>query len=773
MNKSLIFSFLLGIFSILQLPGQEPLSIIPLPVEAKRLNGIFLLGNNTRIAVGPASTALAPVAEHFAGFCRQSAGLELAVEMQAIDNNTINFVLDGRIEGEEAYHLDISPAKITISASAPAGAFYAVQTLRQLLPPAFETAGRSGEKLSWTIPAVRIQDAPRFPYRGMHLDVARHFFPVEFIKRYIDLLAMHKFNRFHWHLTEDQGWRIEIKKYPKLQEVAAWRKETLVGHYSDQPHQFDGKRYGGYYTQDEVREVVRYAAERHITVIPEIELPGHSLAALAAYPELACTPGPFEAATKWGIFEEVYCPKEETFEFLENVLTEVMALFPSEYIHIGGDECPKTRWEACAHCQAMIKREGLKDEHELQSYFIRRIERFLNSKGRQIIGWDEILEGGLAPNATVMSWRGISGGIAAAKQGHNVIMTPTSHCYLDYYQDIGPAEPLAIGGFLPLEKVYSYEPVPEELTEAEARFILGAQGNVWTEYMPTEGKVEYMAFPRAIAIAELTWTPKEKKNFDGFAARLARHFARLDAHNVNYSRAFFGIKAETKPQGAGKVAVSLSTMHPTGQIRYSTVEGLMGNQSPLYTEPVILDQPMILHAAVFEKGKEVSPLFTMQFEPHLAAGRSITLTPLPSPSYNLGGPQALVNGVAGSNTRYGDREWLGWSGKDLEAVIDLGEVMPIAQVQMRFFNGPGQWIYLPRSVEVWLSNDGQKYKRAGRFLKFPQETKERTFSPSIAMKKNTRARFVRVQVQRHGIIAAGRQGAGHEAWLFVDEIRVK
>ncbi len=772
MYKTISISLFFAVCSSLSLSGQEPFSIIPLPVHMEAREGKFLLGSNTRVALAPGSSELTVVADFWAAFCKSAAGLELQSAATARDYNLIEFAIDKNMENPEAYRLEISPQRISISARAPEGAFYAVQTLRQLLPTAFETAGAAGENLSWLVPAALIEDAPRFPYRGMHLDVGRHFFPVEFIKRYIDLLAMHKFNRFHWHLTEDQGWRIEIKKYPKLQEIAAWRKETLVGHYSDQPHQFDGKRYGGYYTQDEVREVVRYAAERHITVIPEIELPGHSLAALSAYPELACTPGPFEAATKWGIFEDVFCPKEETFEFLQNVLSEVIALFPSEYIHIGGDECPKTRWQACAHCQALIQKERLKDEHELQSYFIRRIERFLNSKGRQIIGWDEILEGGLAPNATVMSWRGISGGIAAAKEGHKVIMTPTSHCYLDYYQDISPAEPLAIGGYLPLEKVYGYEPVPEELTPDEARFILGAQGNVWTEYMPTTKQVEYMAFPRAIAIAELTWTPKEKKNFDDFSARLARHFARLDAHMVNYSRALYNIKADIRPHSPGKVEVNLSTLHPSGQMRYRTA-GDLDAQAPAYSEPIVLDSPVTLQAMVFDGARAVSAPFAMRFEPHLAAGRPIVVNPLPSPSYNLGGPQALVNGVAGSNIRYGDREWLGWSGKDVEATIDLGAVISVAQVQMRFFNGPGQWIYLPRGVEVWVSNDGQKFKRAGRFVQFPQGSNEKTFSANVALKKKSQARFIRVQMQRHGIIAAGRQGAGHEAWLFVDEIQVK
>ena len=373
----------------------------------------------------------------------------------------------------------------------------------------------------------------------MHLDVARHFMPVEFIKRYIDLMAMHKMNRFHWHLTEDQGWRIEIKQYPRLTEVGAWRDSTLVGHYGSGV--YDGERHGGFYTQEEVREVVAYAQERFITVIPEIEMPGHSSAALAAYPELGCEPEKkYHVQSTWGVFEDIYCPSETTFTFLENVLTEVMALFPSEYIHIGGDEAPKDAWRKSELAQQVIQREGLADEHELQSYFIRRIEKFLNKHGRQIIGWDEILEGGLAPNATVMSWRGIQGGIEAARQQHNVIMTPGSHCYLDHYQANPDTEPLAIGGFTTLEKTYSYEPTPAELSEEEARYILGAQGNIWTEYMHSGEKVEYMAYPRATALAEVVWSPKEKRNWTDFWRRLQTHFKRLDALGVNYADHYEG-----------------------------------------------------------------------------------------------------------------------------------------------------------------------------------------------------------------------------------------
>jgi hexosaminidase len=426
-----------------------------------------------------------------------------------------------------AYHLEIKPMQIHISASGGQGLFYALTSLYQLMVGAEDGS----------IDAMRIKDEPRFQWRGMHLDVARHFFSVAEVKRYIDYLALYKMNTFHWHLTEDQGWRIEIKKYPKLTEVGAYRKGTMVGHYRDQT--WDNLRYGGFYTQDDIREVVAYAADRFITVVPEIEMPGHSLAALAAYPELACTEGPFEVATSWGVFEDVYCPKEETFEFLENVLLEVMELFPSTYIHIGGDEVPKRRWKECSYCQELMAREGLADEEELQSWFIRRIERFLNSHGRQIIGWDEILEGGLAPNAAVMSWRGTQGGIEAAREQHYVVMSPGSPCYFDHYQaQPTEDEPIAIGGFNPLDKVYAYEPIPAELNATEARFILGAQGNVWTEYMKTFDHVEYMALPRMAALAEVLWTPPAQKEYTDFLHRLKINTQILDFYGANYARHF-------------------------------------------------------------------------------------------------------------------------------------------------------------------------------------------------------------------------------------------
>jgi len=423
----------------------------------------------------------------------------------------------------EAYRLTTSDEGILVSGNSGRGLFYGVQTLLQLLPT--EVYGPKGLRgiSGLMIPAVQIEDEPRYAWRGMHLDVGRHFFPVEFIKKYIDMLAMHKMNVFHWHLTEDQGWRIEIKKYPKLTEIGSLRKDK------------NGGTYGGFYTQDQIREVVAYARSRFIDVMPEIEMPGHSVAALAGYPELSCTGGPFEVRTAWGVSEDVYCAgKEATFEFNQNVLAEVVDLFPFPFIHIGGDECPKVRWEKCPDCQKRIKAEGLKDEMELQSYFIRRIEKFLESKNRRLVGWDEILEGGLAPSATVMSWRGVNGGIEAAKMGHDVIMTPTSHCYFDFYQGDPQFEPRAIGGYLPLEKVYSYEPTPEGLTPEEAKHVLGAQGNVWTEYIPDQKQVEYMALPRMSAMAEVVWSPVKVHDYEKFTHRMVRQYQRFDQLGYRY-----------------------------------------------------------------------------------------------------------------------------------------------------------------------------------------------------------------------------------------------
>jgi len=439
---------------------------------------------------------------------------------------------------KEKYELNVSPGNITIKAdSGGAGFFYALQTLVQLLPPQEIKSLKLAPQKTFSIQCLSIKDEPRFQWRGMHLDVCRHFFPVSFVKKYLDLLAQYKINTFHWHLTEDQGWRIEIKKYPGLTSVGAWRKGTMVGSYKNQ--KYDTIRYGGFYTQEQIKEVVAYADKLHITVIPEIEMPGHSLAAIAAYPWLSCSGKKQEVAKGWGVFDDVYCTKDSVFNFLQDVLDEVITLFPGKYIHIGGDECPKTRWKTCKTCQDVIKKAAIKDEHELQSLFIKRIENYLNSKGKQIIGWDEILEGGLAPNAAVMSWRGTAGGIAAAKQKHNVVMSPGKPCYFDHYQSKNKAaEPLAIGGYNPVDSIYLYDPVPSVLSKEEQQFILGAQANVWTEYIISEKQVEYMAMPRMCALGEILWTPKENKNMADFKTRLKLHCKMLDNQQINYAKHF-------------------------------------------------------------------------------------------------------------------------------------------------------------------------------------------------------------------------------------------
>jgi hexosaminidase len=525
-------------------PPRYPL--VPWPAQLTPADGRFPLRADARIVLSdPGSAELREIAGVLQDSVVTSTGQHLTIaerKSSKAARGAIALVIDAKAAtGPEGYTLTVTPAGATIVATEARGLFYGVQTLRQLLP--------RGEGTTPGIPAVAITDRPRFRYRGLHLDVGRHLFPVEFIKRYIDLLSSYKLNTFHWHLTDDQGWRIEIKRYPRLTEIGSVRKQTVVDHARTRPQRFDGTPYGGFYTQEEIREVVAHARKRYVTVIPEIELPGHSAAAIAAYPELACTPGPFEVGQTWGIFEDIFCPKEETFEFLQNVLAEVIDLFPSEYIHIGGDEAPKKRWEESPVAQEVMRREGLADAHALQSYFVRRIEKFVNARGRRIIGWDEIAEGGLSPTATVMYWRdrkdaGV--GVAldqdpmrlATSLGNDVIMTPSESFYFDYYQ-VDPiagheGQPLAASRLTPLEKVYAYEPVPADLTPEQARHIIGAQGNVWTEYMKTPDQVEYMTYPRAMALAEVVWSTKEARDFASFVARARVNVKVLDELNVRY-----------------------------------------------------------------------------------------------------------------------------------------------------------------------------------------------------------------------------------------------
>jgi hexosaminidase len=518
----------------------EP-AVIPRPSEMTTGRGVFRLTARTTIVADRGDSM---VARRLARDLAPATGFTLPVQVGSSAPTSGSRIVFRRTAardtslGAEGYRLDVKPGVVTITSATPAGAFYATQTIRQLLPPAiFREATVSGA--SWTLPAVTIVDRPRFSWRGMHLDVSRHFMPKEFVKKYIDLLALHKMNSFHWHLTDDQGWRIEIKKYPRLTEVGGWRKQTLVGHVTGDSSTwvYDRKAHGGFYTQDDVREIVAYARERFVRVVPEIEMPGHSQAVIAAYPSLGNVGDTVSVWGSWGVSPYILNPSDTTIAFMKDVLTEVMSLFPGTFIHVGGDEAIKPQWKASSRAQNRIKALGLKDENELQSWFITKMDSFITSKGRRMIGWDEILEGGLAPNAVVMSWRGTAGGLAAARAGHDVVMTPGSHTYFDHYQSRSTElEPLAIGGFLPLDSTYAYDPVPAELEPQFVKHILGTQGQVWTEYIEGPKNVEYMAFPRVAALAEVLWTPKGRKNFVDFSVRLTRHLDRLEALDVNFRR---------------------------------------------------------------------------------------------------------------------------------------------------------------------------------------------------------------------------------------------
>ncbi len=514
-----------------------PFALIPLPKSAVPGRGSFAVTPTTVIA---ADNALKLLGRQLSSMLAPATGFDLPVKTGgASGGSSIALRRQPSLErtlGPEGYRLEVKPKGITISAATEAGVFYGIQTLRQLLPPEIFREARVNNVV-WNVPAVSIEDTPRFSWRGAHLDTARHFMPKEFVKKYIDLMAIHKLNRFHWHLTDDQGWRLEIRKYPKLTEVGAWRKETIVGRQTSDLSNaaFDGKRYGGFYSQDDVREIVAYAAERFITVIPEIEMPGHSQEVVAAYPEHGSTDQPTETRTHWGISPFLLKPDDATVRFMQDILTEVLDLFPGPWIHVGGDEANKTQWKASPEIQARIRDLGLKDENELQSWFIRQMDSFLTSHQRRLIGWDEILEGGLAQNATVMSWRGVDGAVAAARAGHDAVLTPTSNTYFDYYQARpNTNEPLAIGGFLPLDRVYTWEPMPQALLPAEQKHILGVQGQIWTEYIENPKAVEYMAFPRLTALAEVAWTSTSQRDIDEFRSRLATHVLRLRILDVNF-----------------------------------------------------------------------------------------------------------------------------------------------------------------------------------------------------------------------------------------------
>ena len=737
--------------------AQNPLPLIPQPKELTPNKGTFTLNQGTLLLV--ATSESDAEIELFNQFLQSNYGFQLKKTNNSKSLlNTIQIQVENPKGNDSgSYQLDVKAQHVRIAAKSNLGLFYAFQTLQQLFPLEKGSA--------FKIPCLSIKDQPQFQWRGMHLDVCRHFFPTEFIKKYIDYLALYKMNTFHWHLTDDQGWRIEIKKYPNLTEVGTWRNGSMIGHYTDQT--FDNIRYGGFYTQEEIKEIVAYAKERHITIVPEIEMPGHALAALASYPEFSCTGGPFEVGKTWGVLEDVFCPKDETFTFLENVLSEVMALFPSEYLHIGGDESPKVRWKSCPHCQKRIKEEHLKDEHELQSYFIRRIEKFVNSKGRKIIGWDEILEGGLAPNAAVMSWRGTEGGIAAAKQKHFVVMSPGSHCYFDHYQGEPKNEPIAFGGYTNVEKVYSFNPIPKELSAEESKYILGAQANLWTEYINTPEHVEYMLFPRIAALSEVVWGTSNPDNYKEFEKRLMQHFEMYDKKGINYSKAIFEVTSKVQPAENG-VAFELKSANSTG-IKYTTDGSEPNVNSIVYEKPILVTSNQTIKAAYFEDGKIKSATIEQPFFITKSTGKKIALVHQPHENYGIGGSFTLVDGMKGNPSKFG-RDWLGFWGKDMKATIDLGKAETISKISINTLSSEGSWIYYPKSIGILVSEDGKNYIPIT--IVSSKEIYEKKGKIVVEFDKH-KVQFVKVIAENNGIIADGKPGAGSNSWLFADEIMVE
>lgn len=770
-------------------------NIIPRPAEVKmpKIAGQFVITKNTPIVLD--GSGLENAASFLNDYLQQVYGFSLKVTSKNAPGGIhLNYEkMQYPIAG--AYVMQVKKDQVYIAGDNETGTFYGVQSLLQLLPVEKGTALK--------IPFVNIKDYPRFQYRGLHLDVGRHFFPVDYIKKYIDYIALHKMNYFHWHLTEDQGWRIEIKKYPKLTEVGGFRNGTIIGRYPGKGN--DSIRYGGFYTQDEVKEIVAYAAKRYIEVIPEIEMPGHASAALAAYPYLGCTGGPYKVQETWGVFNDVFCAgNDSVFNFLQDVLDEVIPLFPAKYVHIGGDECPKESWKQCPKCQRRIKEHGLKDEHELQSYFIQRMEKYINGKGKTIIGWDEILEGGLAPNALVMSWRGEKGGIEAAKQNHDVIMTPGSHVYLDHSQTKNE-DSVTIGGYTTVQKIYSYEPVPKELTAAEAKHVLGAQGNVWTEYMKNTKKVEYMIFPRASALSEVLWSPKEQRNWADFEKRLQKQFKRYDLWGANYSKAYFDLKASISPAKNNEGVIwALSTpLHVCSHridMEADNIDGALVRISVIdtnvdvdgcrpfyrdsltysrnlqfnYSTPVHVKSNIDFVAKLYNlnsSSRNAASILRQRFYFTKATGKKLTVTAPPAENRpGNGGTFGLINGVKAGKGGIGSEEWLGWQGPDMEAVIDLGKAQSISTVNLHVLDQQPSWVYLPQYVEAFASADGKSWQPLG---KTSEAVKEENNAASLTIPFTaTTARFVKVIAKNYGTIAAGNPGAGSKAWLFVDEIGV-
>ncbi len=746
--------------------------IIPLPLEitATPGGGEFILDSSTKIIYPEGNEMMRRNAGYLADYLKTATGSKYATAPGSDDKAAGNIQLRLGLEAEkpEAYSLKVTPEGIVITGASEAGVFYGLQTLRKSLPVVPGSVP--------VLAAVEINDSPRFDYRGVHFDISRHFFTVDEAKSYIDMMALHNMNRLHWHLTDDQGWRMEVKKYPLLTEIGSRRKETVIGRNSGQ---YDGTPYGGFYTQEQIKEVVDYAADRYITVIPEIDLPGHMQAALAAYPHLGCTGGPYEVWTMWGVSDDVLCAgNDSVLTFIDDVLSEVIDLFPSRYIHVGGDECPKIRWEECPKCQARIRELGIRgDSHHskeeyLQSYIINHAEKFLNSHGRQIIGWDEILEGGLAPNATVMSWRGVGGGIEAAAQGHDVIMTPNTYLYFDYYQTKDTDdEPLAIGGYVPIERVYSFDPVPDRVAPENRSHILGVQANHWSEYFPTFSHLQYMALPRWAALAEIQWTEPDRKDYADFLSRLPQLIKSYDAEGYNYATHVFDVDADFSTDSAsGTVDVAMRTID--GSPIHYTLDGSDPTEaSPVAANILSIDTDCILKAMAIRPTANSRMLSEKISFSRSTAKPTVANQPV-NKQYEYNSITTLTDGLKG-NGNYKTGRWIAFYCNDMDVTIDLLRPTEISNVAFTSCVEKGDWIFDTRGVTIQVSDDGTTFRKVFSENYPPMKETDRnglyehkySFSPVTA-------RYVRLTALSEQSIPDWHGGKGSPGFLFVDEVTI-
>lgn len=747
---------------------KNDIQVIPKPETIKLNEGSFQFNKNTVFYI--TDKAQSAVAKILIDKFKNAQGWDLKLVETLPKSNFIQFKTSKNIE-KEGYKLVIENNIITIEFNDFNGLLYGIQTLRQLLPTAIESQTKVAD-INWVIPNLEITDKPRFQWRGLMLDVSRHFFQKEYIKKTIDRLAYHKMNTFHFHLVDDQGWRIEIKKYPKLTEVGAFRVDQedkpWDGRYT--PELDEKATYGGFYTQEDIKEIVAYAESRGVNVVPEIEMPAHVTSAIASYPELSCLekPVPVPSGGLWPI-TDIYCAgKDSTFEFLEDVLIEVMALFPSKYIHVGGDEATKTNWEKCPHCKKRMEDEGLKSTEELQSYFIKRMERFISSKGRVLIGWDEILEGGLAPGATVMSWRGVKGGLEASEQGHDVVMTPGTHCYFDHYQGPMDTEPLAWGGNTPVSKVYQFDPIVDSMSEEQAKHVLGGQANLWAEHITTESHSEYMIYPRLAALSEALWSPKENRDWNDFSVRLENRFESYEYQGINYAKSAYTLTSNTKVNDTtNTITVTLKNEFPVANIRYALNGAPLDETAIVYTKPIKINSTTTIKASLYKDDKPVGKVFEKTFNYHKAVGKKVIYNTKYSDSYKGKESANMVNIIRGSKN-FHDGQWQAWLVDDMELAIDLEEETEVSYVSLGAMESQGPSIYFPTQVEVLLSNDGKVFSSVGKIDR-PYKN-----NPGITLKDfsigfdSQKARFVKVKAKN-----LKKSERGSDTWMFFDEIIVR